>query len=88
MGSCAPLGLEGPGKGPPSHTVLLTHERILGFCSVLRDGSDMAVERAAIKTPTWQLVCDVTLSTPPILSLSFLAGRKAMIGTSRSRCAD
>lgn len=46
VGSYSFLGFEGPGLGgraggTPSHTVLLTHEGILAFCSELRDGSDM-----------------------------------------------
>lgn len=47
------------GQGGLSHTVPLTHEGVLGFYSTLRGGNDTAVERAAIKTPTLQLVCGV-----------------------------
>lgn len=67
---------------------LLTHERMLSFCSV-GDGNAMIVERGTIKNLTLQLVCCATLFSLLTPSLSFLLGKKAMIiRTSHSCCAD
>lgn len=76
------------GQRAPGHTVLLTHEGMLDFCSTLGAANDTAGERATIKAPTLQLVYGVTLGRFPPLSLSFLTGRKVMICTPQSRYVD
>lgn len=64
-GSCSSLGLRAlcgqAGWRAPSHIVLLTHERMFGFGSMLGLGNAVAVERIAVKNLTLQVVCCMML---------------------------
>lgn len=61
-------------SGAPSHTVLLPPEQMLGF--MLGNGNDTAEERGKRNVTLQRLLRD--LGSPPP-SLSFLAGRKAVM---------
>lgn len=50
------------------------------------EGNAMAVERPVIRNPTLQVVCHMTLISPPTASLSVVLGERAVTACASQSC--